>query len=84
MAGDVSSYVGSSSDELRRTTDVGAGDSAQEDAKREDKCNDPDRDDSNSESEEDVAAPFEVCLDVDMVMCKAGTTLFQAPFSPDK
>lgn len=72
VAGDVSSYVGSSFDHAKAGTE------------REDKCDDPDRDGSNSESEEDVAAPSEVCVDVSTVVCKAGTTLFQAPLSSDK
>lgn len=81
VAGDVSSYVGASSDELRSTSSVGVGDGARGSTETEEKCDAVgDGSGSSSESEEDDVVPSESYLDVDTVVCKAGTSLFQAPF----
>lgn len=81
VAGDVSSYVGASSDESRGTSFVGVGEGARGSNETRGKCDaGGDGSSSSSESEKDDTAPSEICIDVDMVVCKAGTSLFQAPF----
>lgn len=80
VLGDVSSYVGPSSEERRLSapsiSEVGEG--VQKDESGGDR---PDVESSSSDEED---SPLEVCVPVGVVACKAGTTLFEAPLLPDR
>lgn len=81
VLGDISTYVSSSSEgapnsvaprvagDAQKSVGVGEGEQGADDS----------ADDSSGEkgSEEDV--PSEMCLPVSFVLCKAGTTYFEAP-----
>lgn len=95
VLGDVSTYVTSSSKEVSGASSatgvasdapnkVGDGEKRQgiedsgDDGSNDEDENDDD-DDEGEEEEEDVEAPSEICLPVSVVLCKAGTTYFEAP-----
>lgn len=73
MLGDVSSYVGSSRD--------GVGHLAVEGLSRENVkgANSEGRHGEGKSSADGEGLPPAVCLPVEMVACKAGTTIFEAP-----
>lgn len=79
VAGDMTEFAGSFIDQLRSTKgSTGARPGTHEEEKSE---GDGSGDSSESENEEEQV-PSEVCVDVDMVVCKAGTTVFHAPLLP--
>lgn len=70
VLGDVSTYVTSSSDSAAERGEIGEG------------IPDGGGDGSNveeDEEEEEEEVPSELCLPVSVVLCKAGTTYFEAP-----